>query len=48
MNQDICSHHHGGNAESVLANRCTDKERDTKRILGHLRAVGEATCETFI
>jgi hypothetical protein len=42
---DICQRHHGGNAESVAAHLCTDKERDTKRILGHLRSVGEATCD---
>jgi predicted transcriptional regulator len=45
MNQDICFTHHGGNAESVSANLCTDKERDRARILSHLRSVGEATCD---
>lgn len=33
---DICANRHGGNAESVAANRKTNKQRDSWRVLNFL------------
>ena len=45
MNTDICANRHGGNAESVAANKATNKERDAKRILALFEWHGHATCD---
>lgn len=42
--QDICANRHGGNAESVAANRGTNKERDTAMILRRL-SILDFTCD---
>lgn len=45
MKTDICANRHGGNAESVAANKRTDKERDAGRIIYLLNECGDFTCE---
>ena len=45
MKTDICARNHGGNAESVEANRGTNKERDAARILLFLESYGDTTCD---
>ena len=45
MTTDICSKHHGGNAQSTAANAKTNKTRDAARILALLEAVGASTCD---
>lgn len=45
MKPDICANRHGGNAESVAANRGTNKGWDRVRILGALSLFTDATCE---
>ena len=42
---DICANNHGGNPESVEANRATAKSRDLARIIAYLRTVTDATCD---
>lgn len=42
---DICANRHGGNAESVEADKMTDKHRDRATILAGLQVVPDATCE---
>ena len=42
---DICTNHHGGNAQSEAANKITNKSRDRARILAHLATVPDATCD---
>lgn len=44
---DICRNNHGGNPESVKADRSTNKNRDCQRVLDVLRLRGQhgATCD---
>ena len=42
---DVCYNRHGGNEQSVEANRHVDKQKQSKLILEALERVGEATCE---
>lgn len=45
MKPDICANRHGGNAESVAANRGTNKKRDAARILAALEYIGACACD---
>jgi hypothetical protein len=42
---DICARRHGGDAQSVSANKVTDKSRDRSRIVAYLATVSDATCD---
>lgn len=42
---DICARKHQGDAQSVAANKVTNKSRDRGRILQFLANVKDATCE---
>jgi predicted HTH transcriptional regulator len=42
---DICQNRHGGNPESVKANRHVDKVNQSKLVLEALERLGTATCE---
>lgn len=44
-NNDICARNHGGNEQSVDANRVTSKHKDKLRILDYLRSVVDSTCD---
>jgi len=44
MNTDICANRHGGNAESVDANKGTNKYGDCKTVLSIL-TLDDLTCE---
>lgn len=45
---DICARKHGGNRQSVAANRITDKTRDRGRILEYLAGVKDSTCDEAV
>ena len=45
MKSDICANRHGGNDESVAANRGTNKFKDSQRILWLMYVSGDQTCE---
>lgn len=45
MKTDICENRHGGNAESVEANKGANKGRDSARILTFLEWNESATCD---
>jgi hypothetical protein len=42
---DVCSGRHGGNTNSLEANRTTDKARDIAAVLRFMRSVPDATCD---
>ena len=42
---DICENNHGGNENSVAANKVTRKGMDSLKILRYLGSIPDATCE---
>lgn len=45
MKPDICANRHGGNAESVSANKGTNKVNDSAYILRMIDLFGDGTCD---